>query len=103
MVHVVGGHEPVRGGHVALDPYLLPPSADQGLVSLLGCHGSFASIMCSLCIRIVGTDSVRRQTGCVRWRRLSYRVAGPGGCSARSAPWRCCGRASLCRYPSSRL
>src|SRR5215211_3906889 len=41
MINVVGSHELVRSGHVALDPHLLPPPADQGLVLLFVPHRSF--------------------------------------------------------------
>src|SRR5215207_710725 len=41
MINVVGSHELIHGVHVALDPHLLPPPADQGLVLLFVPHGSF--------------------------------------------------------------
>src|SRR5687768_3466788 len=34
MINVVGSHELVHSGHVALDPHLLPPPAGQSLVLL---------------------------------------------------------------------
>jgi len=36
MIYVVGSHELVCGGHIALDPHLLPPSAGHSLVLLFG-------------------------------------------------------------------
>jgi hypothetical protein len=41
MINVVGSHELIHGVHAALDPHLLPPPADQGLVLLFVPHGSF--------------------------------------------------------------